>query len=473
MLFNSFTFFIFLVFVLLGARLLPWRISRWLLVVASYVFYGWAHPWYCLLLLTSTVVDFYVAQHIAATDEKTRRRRWLMVSLVVNLGLLAVFKYADFAATNTNIILSWFGDSPLPLPDLLLPIGISFYTFQTLAYTIDVYRGEQEPTTDFAAFALYVSFFPQLVAGPIERAHRLLPQLSVRQPVSREDWEYGFQRILWGLAKKLVIADRLGLMVNEVYATPGVMSAPVLMVATAAFAFQLYLDFSAYTDIAIGTARLLGVRLVENFNWPFASVNPGQFWSRWHMSLTTWFRDYPYRALGGTMRGRPWRTLFNILLVFALMGLWHGAAWHFMVFGLLGGAVLAGWQLMRIATARMRRPGVGLLGDYWWSSPLSWLIGAVTINSLMMVFRVPDLDTAGVILQRVFGPDWAWQPKYDLYLVMVVGLYLVHWIRARSFSDRERVWLPAPLRGAMWAGLIVALIFGAVETTEQFIYFQF
>jgi D-alanyl-lipoteichoic acid acyltransferase DltB (MBOAT superfamily) len=251
------------------------------------------------------------------------------------------------------------------------------------------------------------------------------------------------------------------------------MSAPVLLVATAAFAFQLYLDFSAYTDIAIGTARLLGVRLVENFNWPFISVNPGEFWSRWHMSLTTWFRDYPYRALGGTLRGRPWRTLFNILLVFALMGLWHGAAWHFVLFGLLGGSVLAGWQLLRIATARMRRPGVGLFGDFWWSRPLAWMVGAMTINSLMMIFRVPDLHTAGVIVQRVFGPDWAWQPKYDLYLAMVVGLYLVHWIRGRWFPDRERVWLPAPLRGAMWAGLIVALVFGAVETTEQFIYFQF
>jgi len=473
MLFNSFVFPVFLVLVLVGYRLLPWSWARWWLVAASYVFYGWAIPWYCLLLLASTLVDFFVAPRIEAAENPRRRKQWLLVSLVANLGLLASFKYADFVVLNGNFLLDWFGLPGMDPPNLLLPVGISFYTFQTLAYTIDVYRREQKATRDFAAFALYVSFFPQLVAGPIERAYRLLPQLQTRQPVSIADWEYGFQRILWGLVKKLVFADRLAIMVNEVYGAPELMSAPVLIIATLGFGFQLYLDFSAYTDIAIGTARLLGVRLVENFNWPFTAINPGQFWARWHMSLTTWFRDYPYRALGGTMRGRPFRTVFNILLVFSLMGLWHGASWHFVLFGFLGGLTLAVWQILRIATARIRRPGVGLLGDYWWSTPLSWVIGIPIIGSLMVVFRSPDLQTMATVFYRIAGSDWAWQPKYYPFLAMVVGLYLFQWARARQSVERGGVAMPPVVRGAFWTVLLLLIVFGAVDRADQFIYFQF
>lgn len=235
-------------------------------MVASYIFYGAATPWYCFLLLTSTLVDFFVAPRIAEASDQRAKKRLLHISIFANLGLLGLFKYGDFILGNINTLTSMASMEPLPGFNFILPVGISFYTFQTMAYTLDVYRGTQKPTKDLLAFALYVSYSPQLVAGPIERARNLLPQLLRKQKVHQADWVSGFQRILWGFVKKLVVSDRLGLMVHEVYAQPDGLGAPILIVETVCFTFQLYLDFSAYTDIAIGTARLMGVRLSENFN---------------------------------------------------------------------------------------------------------------------------------------------------------------------------------------------------------------
>lgn len=464
--FNSLTFAVFLAVVLGLHHVLPWRWGRIVLVLASYFFYGFANPWYCILLLTSTLIDFVAAQRIYDAKAEGARRRWIWASLIVNLGLLAIFKYLDFLIGNYDTVATWFGWHAFTPLHLLLPVGISFYTFQTLSYTIDVYRRELEPTRDFASFALYVAYFPQLVAGPIERAHRLLPQLQSKQPVSREDWEAGFQRILWGLVKKVVVADRLALMVDPAFAQPAQFSAPELVVASLCFVFQLYLDFSAYTDIAIGAARLMGVRLSENFNWPYLARNPNDFWRRWHMTLTSWFRDYVFRSLGGFRRRRPFRTGVVVLVTFMLMGLWHGASWHFVLFGLLSGLVLIAYDFARIIK---RGP---LLGEQPWSRVVGWFCGFLVVCLLMVVFRAPDPGTLILLLTRMVSGPWTWGGLYTPHLAMVAGLLALHWLRGVYMPGRDLA-LSAAVRGLFWAGLVALLVFGAVETRQSFIYFQF
>lgn len=468
MLFTSVTYYLFLAVILLGFLALPWRVGRWFLILASYLFYGTVEPWYCLLLLGSTLVDYYAALGIAAVENRRSRRALLSLSVGMNLGLLGVFKYLDFGLDNMNTLLGWAGLGTLPLPHLLLPIGISFYTFQTMSYTIDVYRGRMAPTRDFAAFALYVAFFPQLVAGPIERARNLLPQLVDKQPVTRADLEAGFERILWGLVKKTVFADRLAVTVDQVYANPAAFSSPELMLATACFSFQLYLDFSAYTDIAIGSARLMGIRLSENFNYPFLATNPSMFWSRWHMTLTTWFRDYVYYSLGGTRRSRLLRTFLSLLVVMGLMGLWHGAQWHYVVFGLLSGAVLAAYFGFRlIVRPRPRQPA-------WWRTFLAVVAGNVVINLIMVFFRARDVPTALQVIEGMAVNGWGLGPGFGIAAILLAFLWIVHIARGTAWGRR---WLPreisAPVRGAGWALMLMLLVYGAADHSPQFIYFQF
>ena len=470
MLFTSLSFFLFLAFIVLLVRILPWSLGRPFLVITSYIFYGVFEPWYCLLLLSSTLIDFFAAQRIHATSAKHKKRRWLYASLGLNLGLLGLFKYADFGIANLNTILGWFGSDSLPYTHWLLPIGISFYTFQTLSYTIDVYRGKQQPTRDFTAFALYVSFFPQLVAGPIERASRLLPQFTRRQrpPVSMTDIEEGFQRILWGLMKKTVFADRLALMVDQVYAAPATYSSPELMVATLCFSFQLYLDFSAYTDIAIGTARCLGIRLSENFNYPFLARSPSDFWSRWHMTLTAWFRDYVYQPLGGTRRNAPLRTIMAILISMSLVGLWHGANWNYVMFGLLSGLAVVVHQLLRLKLGRGP-----LLGRYFWSPFVAILLMNLTINVIMVFFRAPDLSAAYSVLSGMMTHDWSWSDKFNVSLGLLVIVIAAHAWRGMSMPLMSGLLARAPARGFAWLVILMVIIYGAVDRSERFIYFQF
>jgi len=470
MLFTSVTFYFFLIAVLLLLHVLPWRIARWMLVAASYVFYGAVEPWYCLLLLTSTLVDFLAAQAIHRAPGTALKKRYLWLSIVINVSLLGVFKYADFGITNLDIILNWLGVAPIPKLELLLPVGISFYTFQTMSYTIDVYRGRSVPTRDFGAFALYVAFFPQLVAGPIERSHRLLPQFLQRPRVTLDDLSEGFQRVLWGLMKKLVFADRLGLMVDPVYANPSLYSSPELIIASMCFTFQLYLDFSAYTDIAIGSARMMGVRLSENFHWPLLARNPADFWSRWHMTLTSWFRDYVYESLGGTQRSRPWASAARIVLVMVLIGLWHGPSWGFVLFGLLSGLSLGIYHLLRLRKTRAHRGP--LFGNHWWSTPLAVLLMTVLITGGAVLFRAPDLITAGRVFSGILLHDWHWNPVFNVQLGMLTALYAVHAWRARG-AERGVITLSSPLRALFWTGMILMILYGAVDRSEQFIYFQF
>ncbi|HSA01792.1 MAG TPA: MBOAT family O-acyltransferase, partial [Candidatus Paceibacterota bacterium] len=332
--FNSVIFIIFLpvVFALYyvhGGR----RWQNIVLVIASYIFYGWWDYRFCALLLASSLLDYTIGRCLGGAGSVGRRRFLLGLSLAGNLGVLGFFKYYGFFADSVAIGFSALGwEVSTTTLNIVLPVGISFYTFQTLSYTIDIYRGELEARQDLLDYLTFVAFFPQLVAGPIERAKHLLPQFAQSRRFSHADAVDGCRLMLWGFAKKMVLADNLGRLVDEVFAHATAASGAELVVATVCFGFQIYGDFSGYSDIATGTARLFGVQLQRNFNFPYFSRNLTEFWRRWHISLSTWFRDYVYRPLGGS-RCDAVITARNIMITFLLSGLWHGAAWHFVAWG--------------------------------------------------------------------------------------------------------------------------------------------
>jgi D-alanyl-lipoteichoic acid acyltransferase DltB (MBOAT superfamily) len=469
--FNSVVFPVFLAAVLILHRLLPWRWGKIMLVAASYFFYGMAHPWYCFLLFLSSVVDFIAARWIHGSESSIVRKRVLTGSILFGLGLLGFFKYIDFFINNVNEAAQWFGHGGTSPLNLLLPVGISFYTFQTMSYVIDVYRKKIAPTRDFTSFALYVSFFPQLVAGPIERADHLLPQFKKKQPVSREDFMAGFERMLWGFFKKVVLADRLGLLINTAWKNPQNADTTLVFLAAFGFTMQLYLDFSGYTDIALGAARLFGVRLSENFRWTLLSRNPSEIWSRWHITLSTWLRDYVYRPLGGTLRHRPWRTAFNTLFTMTLMGLWHGANWNFIFFGLFAGLGVAIYQHARLFTERVHS------GPFRWETAWRGIPARIAVffylGFLTSLFRAPDLQTAGIFFSRLFAFSWDWKGSYAIGFLILAGVITAHFIRGLYMTSREPIRMPAAFRGLFWFVLFTAIVYGAVPYTEQFIYFQF
>jgi len=340
MLFNSIEFFLFFPFVFITYYVISPK-YRWLfLLVASYYFYMSWKPEYAILIMASTVIDYFAGLGIGKSNSKKVRLSLLLVSLCTNLGLLFTFKYFNFFIDSVNSVSGIIPESPtLSQVDLILPVGISFYTFQTLSYTIDIYKGHQQPERHFGKFALFVSFFPQLVAGPIERSVHLLPQFSQKVSFNYDQVVSGLRLVLWGLFKKMVIADRLALIVNEVYGNHENYAGFQLILGTVFFAFQIYCDFSGYSDIAIGVARTLGFDLMTNFRIPYFSKNIREFWSRWHISLSTWFRDYVYIPLGGSRTSES-RWFFNLFITFLISGLWHGANWTFVVWGALHGFFL-------------------------------------------------------------------------------------------------------------------------------------
>ena len=309
------------------------KAQNMLLVIASYVFYGWWDWRFLGLIAFSTLVDYLVGLQIEGAQEKRAKKAWLGVSLLVNLGLLCYFKYSNF------FIDSWvdaWASAGVTMHvsslKVILPVGISFYTFQTLSYSIDIYRGNLKPTRSFINFAAFVSFFPQLVAGPIERASRLLPQIENKRVFKYEEGVAGLRLILWGMFKKVVVADTCAIYANDIFANYTEYSGPTLMLGAVYFAFQIYGDFSGYSDIAIGTAKLFGIQLMTNFKTPYFSRDIAEFWRRWHISLSTWFRDYLYIPLGGSRVGK-WKSVRNVFIIFLVSGFWHGANWTFIVWG--------------------------------------------------------------------------------------------------------------------------------------------
>ncbi|MGJ8733543.1 MAG: MBOAT family O-acyltransferase [Cellulophaga sp.] len=336
MLFNSIDFAIFLpiVFILywfvLNRNL---KAQNLLLLAASYVFYGWWDWRFLSLIAFSTLVDYTLGVLLGKEENESKRKIYLWISIIVNLGFLGFFKYYNFFVESFVDAFTFFGqDIKVGSLSIILPVGISFYTFQTLSYTIDVYKRNLEPTKKFIAFAAFVSFFPQLVAGPIERASNLLPQILKKRTFNYCEAKDGLRLMLWGLFKKVVIADSLSPIVNDIFSNYSTLSSPVLIMGAVFFAFQIYGDFSGYSDIAIGTSKLFGIELMSNFKFPYFSKNIGEFWRRWHISLSTWFRDYLYIPLGGS-RGSKMIGIRNVFAIFLVSGFWHGANWTFIFWG--------------------------------------------------------------------------------------------------------------------------------------------
>jgi len=347
MLFNSFSFGLFLIVTFV----LYWtifnrrqRLRNVFLLAASYFFYGCWDWRFLFLIAFITLTDFVCGALLGNTDEKRKRKTLLVSALIINLGVLGFFKYFNFFIDSFIELMNMMGvATSVSTMDIVLPVGISFFTFQGLSYVLDIYYDRFQPTKDVVAFATFVSFFPQLVAGPIERAKDLLPQftnIEDRKPFSYDDTRRGLFLIVIGLFKKMVIADRLAVYVDSAYNDVGAVNGLPALIAVVFFAFQLYLDFSAYSQIAIGTARIFGYRLSTNFNKPYVATSFKDFWSRWHITLTSWFRDYLYFPLGGNRKG-SFRTFINVMIVFAVSGLWHGASWSFVIWGCLNGLALA------------------------------------------------------------------------------------------------------------------------------------
>jgi len=465
--FHSLNYLIFLPAVLA----LYWALSRRgqnvLLVAASYIFYGWEHPWFLLPLWGSTLVDFGCA--LGMERFPLRRRLLLVTSIVVSVALLGTFKYAGFVLENVNVLLTDFGSDPLRVVfQLVLPAGLSFYTFQSIGYVVDVYVGRVRAERNLLDYALYVSFFPQLVAGPIERAGHMLPQYHSNRVFDPVGWRAGLTLMLWSFFKKLVIADNAAPIVNKVFALTHP-SFPVIWAGVFGFAVQIYADFSGYTDIARGTARLLGIELMRNFNHPYISTSPADFWRRWHISLSSWLRDFIYIPLGGN-RGGPARASFHLIATFAISGLWHGASWNYVLWGLYWGFLILiqrflGW--------------LGVTKWFPWIAKVAMTFGVTCVGWLL--FRERNL---GKLLHDFSQSPFAtatgqwWVGAYLITLVFIYAAPLIIHLVATSDFARRRFAITWPNLGLLGeAGVAALLLLGIVLarsiTTSDFIYFQF
>ena len=485
MTFSTFTFFAFAAACFAFYWSLPSRRTQnLLLLVASYVFYGWWDPRFCVLILLSSAVDYGVGLGLErSSDAHARRRKWLLAtSVVMNIGMLATFKYFDFFAESLAEAagnLGWRLDPPTS--SLVLPVGISFYTFQTLGYTIDVYRRRLRATSDPLDYFTYVAFFPQLVAGPIERGGRLLPQFARPREFDYALSVDGARLLLWGFVQKAALADNLATIVDACYGSA--CRGPMAMIATACFAFQIYWDFAGYSNMAIGTARLFGFTLSRNFAYPYFSRSMGEFWRRWHITLSTWFRDYVYVPLGGSRRG-PVRVACNVLLTFALSGLWHGPAWTFVVWGLLNGLLTLPSILY---VGRDARRGLDDIAGtrHLLPSPavLARMLGTFVLACIGWVFfRSQSLEQATGILTAIardlFDPiAWGEMSAHADYLrgflPLAATVVFLEWLTRRHDHPLVVGRWPRPLRWLLYSVLLWGTLYLMPEDPHRFIYFQF
>jgi len=462
LLFNSLEFvgFYVVVFALYALLRSSWAARKWLLLLASYAFYAAWNPPYVVLLVFSTALDFAAGRRIAASGSTAVRRAWLVASCVGNLGVLVFFKYSDFLLANLWTVAAPPFAYPSFVRDLVLPLGISFYTFQSLSYTIDVYRDRRVATASPLDFALYVAFFPQLVAGPILRSREFLPQLDANHDASRAEVFSGFDQMARGFAKKILGADVLATYVDPVFADPGAYGAVNLWLAVYAYAFQIYFDFSGYTDIAIGAARTLGYRVPPNFRAPYLAQGPADFWRRWHISLSTWLRDYLYIPFGGSRTSRA-RTYRNLALTMLLGGLWHGAAWGFVLWGAFHGA----WLIAHRALFR-DRPGAGM------PRAVSVLLTFHAVCAGWVLFRAQSLADARTVYAGLLDCATPVASVPPLVLGVIAIGFASHVLGAsKPWAER---WGRAggDLHAVVW--VLVALgAFLLGSDTTQFIYFQF
>ena len=476
MIFNSIQFVIFFIVVTSLYFSLPQN-KRWLLLLLSSCYFYMAFvPIYILILGFTIVVDYFAGILIEDAQGK-RRKLFLLLSLVANIGVLAVFKYWNFIAQNFSFLLKGFGlAGSIPYLSILLPIGLSFHTFQAMSYTIEVYRGHQKAERHFGIYSLYVMFYPQLVAGPIERPQNLLHQFREHHQFDYERVAEGLKEMLWGFVKKIVIADRLSLYVNAVYNNPEQHNGPTLIVATIFFAFQIYCDFSGYSNIAIGAAKVMGFKLMTNFNRPYFARNIAEFWKRWHISLSTWFRDYLYISLGGNKVSIP-RWYFNLFFVFLISGLWHGANWTFIIWGALNGFYLVFALVTQKARDRINEL-TGLTRIPIVHRGLQILITFILTCFAWIFFRANNLHDATIIIKRmatVKGPVWFENPSMMLYSLGAILLLFVAETKQEYFKGsislmNNKSWL---VRTVVYSLLIILILLVGVFDGGQFIYFQF
>ncbi|SFT85860.1 D-alanyl-lipoteichoic acid acyltransferase DltB, MBOAT superfamily [Algoriphagus locisalis] len=482
MLFNSIDFAIFLPIVFI----LYWFVvnknlksQNFLLVSASLLFYGWWDWRFLSLILFSTLVDYTIGRHLGSEENKTKRKFLLWISIITNLGFLGFFKYHNFFLENFISTFSFFGIAIQATSlNIILPVGISFYTFQTLSYTIDIYRRKLEPTKDFIAFSAFVCFFPQLVAGPIERATNLLPQFYKKREFDYTKAVDGMRQILWGLFKKIVIADNCAEFANLIFNNSSEYSGSTLVFGAIFFTFQIYGDFSGYSDIAIGTSRLFGFDLKQNFAFPYFSRDMAEFWRRWHISLSTWFRDYVYIPLGGS-RGNKWMQVRNTFAIFIISGFWHGANWTFIVWGALNAV-----YFLPLLLTKNNRKNLNVVAEGRYFPTLKELAKMVLTFGLTVFawifFRAESVPHAITYISEIFSPSLFTVPKFPgigpafrLFLLVLVFLGIEWRARADQFAlEKLGLKWSRPVRQILYFAIIISL-FWLGQNKQQFIYFQF
>lgn len=480
MLFNSIDFLIFFVFVTTLYFTLPHRFKWILLLVASCVFYMFFKPEYILILGFTIVIDYYAGIKIESATDPAVRKRYLVLSLIANIGALAVFKYFNFINDNITGLCNLFGvGNKIPYLNIILPIGLSFHTFQAMSYTIEVYRGNQKAERHFGIYSLYVMFYPQLVAGPIER-----PQNMLHQFWEKYNWDYkrvmsGLRLMGWGLFKKIVIADRLSIVVDSLYSGAYGYNTIWVVIGTFFFAYQIYCDFSGYSDIALGSARVMGFTLMKNFNYPFQAKTISDYWRRWHISLSTWFSDYLYTPIVINKRDwGKWAVVFGLVITFFISGLWHGAGWTFIIWGVLHGIAMS----YEFLTKKWRKRTMARL-PLWLNNTLSQLLVFLFLQFVWIFFRAPDFDSAFCVIRGLFNfTDFGEQVPAMTAAIrysMIVGfIVLAHFLLFEKLWRNEKV--QKKLLGSVWAQMAVFaymallfIFFGSFKNAQSFIYFQF
>jgi len=481
MLFNSTTFFVFLVIIFVvfwKTFKTSQRLGNLVLLAGSYIFYGWWDWRFLILIIISSAVDFFIGGKIYGTNDKRIRKLLLLTSLLLNLGMLFFFKYFNFFIDSFKVLFFPFAETgQWSTLNIILPVGISFYTFQTLSYTIDIYKRKISPTKSALTFFTFVAFFPQLVAGPIERASNLIPQFETKRSFSFSQGSSGLKLILWGLFKKMVIADQLAEIVNAVYSSPDNFNGWGIIFATFLFGFQIYCDFSGYSDIAIGTARLFGIELMTNFRTPYFSTSFREFWHRWHISLSTWFRDYLYIPLGGN-RGGIQKWTRNIIITFTISGLWHGASFTFLIWGFLHGLFLVAEHFIS-PIFKTNSKLKNLTG---------FAITLIFVNFAWLFFRAENWNHLTVLFDNILSPkttgfnsfvaliansSYFTAPGRMLLFVFPVFILVEILLGKREFNDLL-INSPKYIRWGFYYAIILSILFfGVLNSAPQFIYFQF
>ncbi|TQO38574.1 D-alanyl-lipoteichoic acid acyltransferase DltB (MBOAT superfamily) [Arenibacter algicola] len=484
MLFNSIDFAIFLpiVFILYWlATSNSLKLQNFLIVAASYLFYGWWDWRFLSLIMFSTIVDYSVGLGLLKQQNQTKRKILLWISILVNLGFLGFFKYYNFFIDNFISAFSFFGtEIKSNSLNIILPVGISFYTFQTLSYSVDVYKKKLEPTKDFIAFSAFVSFFPQLVAGPIERATHLLPQFYKKRTFDYSQAINGMRQILWGLFKKIVIADNCAEYANLIFNNSADYSGSTLVLGALFFTFQIYCDFSGYSDIAIGTSRLFGFDLMQNFNFPYFSRDIAEFWRRWHISLSTWFRDYLYIPLGGS-RGGTWMKARNTFIIFIVSGFWHGANWTFVIWGALNAIYFLPLLLTNNNRNNLETVAQGKLFPSLKEFSFMLLTFWLTVFAWIF-FRAENIGHAYSYISEILSKSLFEIPKFSgmrgaLITIILIGIFiLIEW-QGREYKFALENIKSIRLRSIRWISYIIILLaiyfYGNFDETVEFIYFQF